>query len=127
LFEIWDKDTTINLTDGTIGRDIGLKGTFTRPNGTSAIWTRMTFPSGFIGKWKRDNFNNTLTFQATTLKSSSQNYTWTLNSISDDKYIIETGDYISDGVTIKLVNGNLVISGDSGSGQDNWNGTWKKQ
>jgi len=85
------------------------------------------FPSGFIGTWKRDNFNNTLTLTSTTLKSSSQNFICTLIRIYGDSFKLKTGDLISDGITIRLTNGNLVISGDSGSGEDNWNGTWRKQ
>jgi len=40
LFEVWDKATTINLTNGSKGRDGSFKGRFTRPNGTSTTWTR---------------------------------------------------------------------------------------
>jgi len=40
LFDLWDKATTINLTNGTTGRDVGFRGTFTRPNGTSTTWSR---------------------------------------------------------------------------------------
>jgi tetratricopeptide (TPR) repeat protein len=99
-------------------------------NARQARGDTFTFPSGFVGKWKRDNFNNTLTFTNTTLKSSSQDFSWILTRISGDTYINKTDDtgYVSaSGITIKLINGNLVISGDSGDGQDNWNGTWKKQ
>jgi len=91
-------------------------------------WTKLQtvpFPAGFAGTWKRDNFDNTLTFAGTTLKSSSQNYTWILSSISGDSYTLFVGSY-SFTATYKLVNGNLEISGDSGNGENNWNGTWKK-
>jgi hypothetical protein len=30
-------------------------------------------------------------------------------------------------LTFRLVNDNLVISGDSGDDERNWNGTWKKK
>jgi len=40
LFEVWDKATTINFTNGTQGFDIGFSGRFTRPNGTSTEWRR---------------------------------------------------------------------------------------
>jgi hypothetical protein len=40
LFELWDKATTNNFNDGSTGRSVDFKGTFTRPNGTSAKWTR---------------------------------------------------------------------------------------
>jgi hypothetical protein len=87
------------------------------------------FPQGFVGSWRRDNFNNTLTITTTTIKSSSENFTWTFKSKSGDKYILTTGNYTGDGITIKLVNSNLEISGDGDSGPNdkNWNGTWRKQ
>ena len=87
-----------------------------------------TFPSGFEGTWKRESFNNILTVSATTLRSSSQDGAWTLSRISGDSYIITswTGYTFANGITIRLLNGNLVISGDSGDNQDNWNGTWAK-
>jgi len=84
------------------------------------------FPSGFLGTWKRDNFNNTLTLTANTLKASNQYYTWNLMNVSGDSYSI-TVNSNTPTITIRLVDGNLVISGDSGTGQDNWNGTWRKQ
>jgi len=88
-----------------------------------------TFPSGFVGTWKRDNFNNTLTFTTTALKASNQTPSWILSAVSGDSYTYYL-DYNPSWVgtgTIKLVNGDLVISGDSGDGENNWNGTWKKQ
>jgi len=85
------------------------------------------FPSVFIGTWKRTNFNNTITFTTTTLKSSSQYSNWELQGITGDNYFIKSGSDTMASITIKLVNGNLEISGDTGSGQDNWNGTWIKQ
>jgi tetratricopeptide (TPR) repeat protein len=88
-----------------------------------------TFPSGFAVVWKRDNYDNTITLTNDTLKSSSQGPFWILAEKSGDSYTLYQENspawYIT--ITIKLVNGNLVISGDSGDGQDNWNGTWKKQ
>jgi hypothetical protein len=86
------------------------------------------FPDGFIGTWERDNFINTLTFTTNTIKSSSQNYSWNLNVVSGDSYTWypDENPLLKQTVTIKLVNGNLVISGDSGTGDNNWNGTWKK-
>jgi hypothetical protein len=85
------------------------------------------FNPAFIGTWLRDNYSNTLTFQEKTLKSSSQSYTWNFNSTSGDIYTIKTPSGDTARLTIKLVNGNIVISGDSGSSENNWNGTWKKQ
>jgi hypothetical protein len=89
----------------------------------------VTFPKGFEGTWKRDNFNNTLTLTTTTMKSSSQNYYWILYDSSGDSYSFYENDasYWNTTITFKLVKGEIVISGDSGNGQDNWNGTWKKQ
>jgi len=88
-----------------------------------------TWPSTFIGTWKRNNFNNTLTFQATSIKASNQSYTWILIRSSGDSYTCYPDINPSNNftVTIKLINGNLEISGDSGTGEDNWNGTWRKQ
>jgi len=87
------------------------------------------FPRGFTGTWKRDNFNNTLTFTTTTLKPSNQNNFRVLSGISGDSYTVYLDDtpYWITTITVKLVNGSLVISGDSGDGEDNWNGTWKKR
>jgi len=87
------------------------------------------FSSGFIGIWKRSNFNNTLTFTSTTVKSSSRDNAWKFISVSGDAYILEanTAAKTRMTLTIKLVNGNIVISGDSGNGENNWNGTWIKQ
>jgi len=84
----------------------------------------VSFPSNFMETWKRDNFNNTLTFTTNTLTSSSQTFTWTLSSVSGNTYKMNNGK-TNTTVTIRLDGGNLIISGDSGSGQDNWNGTWK--
>jgi hypothetical protein len=87
----------------------------------------VTFPSSFIGTWKRayqSPYNNTLTFTATTLKASNQNITRTLQSVSGDFYTYTPSSL--PGLTIRFVNGNLIISGDNGAGEDNWNGTWKK-
>jgi len=84
----------------------------------------VSFPSNFIETWKRDNFNNTLTITSNTLTSSSQTFTWILSSVSGNTYKMNNGK-TNTTVTIKFDGGNLIISGDSGSGQDNWNGTWK--
>jgi len=93
------------------------------------LWRLQTpaiFPASFIGTWKRVNFDNTLTLTANTLKSSSQSITRSLIDISGNSYIFadNNGTFT---ITIKLVKGNLEISDDTGNGQDNWNGTWRKQ
>lgn len=90
-----------------------------------SLLTDISFPSSFQGTWKRNNYNNTLTFTQNTLKSSSQNYTWRLTNISGDLFSLTVNSTAQ--ITIKLVGNNLVISGDTGDGQDNWNGTWRKQ
>jgi len=92
------------------------------------------FPSGFAGVWKRNNFNNILTFTDNTVKSSSSNYVWVLTRISGDTYTMKRSDTAST-ITIKITHSpswsgypaTLSVSGDSGSGQDNWNGSWGKQ
>jgi len=87
------------------------------------------FPLGFTGTWKRDNFNNTLTFTTTTVKSSSRDNTWNFISVSGDSYTLEANTAAKTRLTltIRLVNGNIIINGDSGNGENNWNGTWLKQ
>ena len=88
-----------------------------------------SFPFSFRGTWKKDNFNHTLTFTKDTLKAGNQSYTWIFQSVSGDVYKIKPDNYNYEfTLTIKLVNGNLVISGDSAvNSENNWNGTWKKQ
>jgi hypothetical protein len=84
------------------------------------------FPAGFQGTWKRAQYTNTLTISADTVKSSSMSDTFTLRGISGDVYAINVRSFTAK-VTIKLTGGALVITGDSGDGQDNWNGTWMQQ
>jgi hypothetical protein len=87
------------------------------------------FPSSFIGTWKRDNFNNTLTFSANFFTDSAQSgFIINLVRISGNSYTCagaSNGREIT--LTFRLVNGNIEISGDSGDGETNWNGTWRKQ
>jgi hypothetical protein len=109
-----------------------IAGTYTRPDTQSSTWTKMdsrSFPSLFIGTWKRDNFNNTLTFSTNVIRADNQITGFNLIGISGDSYTIEQIDYLLNKATfiIRIVNGNLIISGDSGSGEDNWDGTWIKQ
>jgi hypothetical protein len=91
----------------------------------------VTLPSGFIGTWKRADqlYPTTLIFTSKTRKASNQNGYWNITGISGDAY---TWAWYNDPTwsftTIyKLVNGNLEISGDPGTGEDNWNGIWIKQ
>jgi hypothetical protein len=88
-----------------------------------------TFPSGFRTTWIRESgYMNTLTFTSTILKASNQNSAWELMGISGDVYMMKnTGGSKVIELTIKLKNGKLEISGDGGSGEDNWNGIWIKQ
>jgi hypothetical protein len=85
------------------------------------------FPTGFVREnWRRSNFNNTLTLTENTIKSSSSNYVWVLQRISGNAYTFKRGDSANTmTITIRLDGNSLVISGDSGNGQDNWNGTWR--
>jgi len=86
------------------------------------------FPTGFVGSWRRQNFDNLLTFTLNTVKSSSSNYIWILQRISGNTYTFKRSDATNTlTLTIRLDGNNLVISGDSGNGQDNWNGTWRKR
>jgi predicted outer membrane repeat protein len=105
----------------------------TMNTGSYGFWLNdgdvVTFPSGFARgewEWKRSNFNNTLTITENTMKSSSSNYVWVLQSISGNAYTLKRADAANTmTLTIRLEGGNLVISGDSGSGENNWNGTWQ--
>jgi len=95
----------------------------------------VTFPSDFMGTRQRSNFKNKLTITVNTVKSSSNNNLWILQSVSGDRYTLKRSDAANTmTVTIKLGNYigsiyggsySLVISGDSGSGENNWNGTWQ--
>jgi hypothetical protein len=99
--------------------------------------TVATFPSDFAGIRKRSNFNNRLTVTENIMKSSSSNSLWILQSVSGDRYTLKRSDTANTmTLTIKLggftrgfMGGDgsygLVISGDSGSGENNWNGTWQ--
>jgi len=83
------------------------------------------FPEDFWYTKKRRNFNNTLTFTSTTVKSSSSNYVWVIQKISDNVYTLKRTDSANTmTLTIRREGNSLIISGDSGSGENNWNGTW---
>ena len=95
----------------------------TTPNSQS-----VTFPPEFVGTWRRDNFNNTLTFSAKSFTDSAQpGLAANFVRISGDLY---TCAWANSGreftLTFIYINGNLEISGDSGTDERNWNGTWKK-
>ena len=60
-----------------------------------------------------------------TVLLGSSNNLWVLQRISGNAYTLKRADAANTmTLTIRLDGGNLVISGDSGSGQNNWNGTW---
>jgi len=88
----------------------------------------VTFPSSIIGTWKRNEYENTLTFSSNSIKSSTSSNPANLISISGDLY---TFVYISSNrtfsITIKFIDQNIEISGGTGTGQSNWNGIWRKQ
>jgi hypothetical protein len=110
------KTNTANTVENTIIEDITI------------VDDGKSFPFSFRGVWRKDNFANTLTFTENTLKASNQSYTWYFSSVSDDVYTIKPDNtkYIGK-ITIKFVNGNLEISGDSSPNyENNWNGVWKK-
>jgi hypothetical protein len=87
-----------------------------------------SFPFRFRGVWEKDNFANTLTFTENTLKASNQSYTWYFHSVSGDVYTIKPDNSKYTGkITVKFINGNLEISGDTAPNyENNWNGIWKK-
>ena len=95
----------------------------------------VTFPSGFIGTWKREEpsiYTSTRIFTATTLKISSQSNHRVLEGISGDTYTMSHSDNRNYKITktIRLVNGKLVITGCEGSylSHDEYcNGTWIRQ
>jgi hypothetical protein len=79
--------------------------------------------SQFIGTWKRDNFNNTLTFTENTIKDSGQRITWEFDRYSGNKYFIKGGIDSRGELIMNLVNDNIELTGDDKI----WDGTWKKQ
>ena len=103
--------------------------TYTNDNVTPSEDRNMvTFPQNFIGTWKRDEYDNTLTFNTNNIKSSSTINSMNLTSISDNSYtFIRSNDNSVFTITIIFVNNTIEINGMTGRGQGNWNGTWKKQ
>jgi hypothetical protein len=132
LMEVYNASGKAIMKDGKqVGVDVEtLGGTFTRVIGSNT-WSMLSFPSGFIGTWKRNNFGNTLTFSTNSFRDSSQREAGSkcyLVRISDNSY---TCSFASDDeeftLTFRFESGNLVIEGDSGDDQRNWNGTWIKR
>ena len=86
------------------------------------------FPTDFIGTWKRNNYDNLLYLSENIISSSSGNNLWLLDSINGNSYTFKRSDANNMfTINIRLDGRNIIISGDSGNGQDNWNGTWIKQ
>jgi len=89
----------------------------------------LIIPTTFEGTWKRDNFNGTLSITSKYLsikenKGTSQyNGSYELMNISGDSYtFINAPQTVK--MTIKVVNGNLVIK--CSAANNPFNGTWKK-
>jgi hypothetical protein len=126
---------SVPLTMSLTGGNLVISGD--RGNGEDnwdGTWNRLNFgdvvffPSGFQGTWKRSNYNNTLSLTENTIKSSSNNNLWILQSVSGNAYTFKRADAANTiTITMNLTGGNIVISGDSGTGENNWNGTWRKQ
>ena len=92
-----------------------------------AAQTELSFPKEFIGTWKRENYNNTLTITKNTITISSRTHTWELLNVSDDLYTLKRSGVDQFTLPIGLINNILIISGDTGTGQENWNGNWLRQ
>ena len=91
----------------------------------------VTFPSEFIGTWKRETqpYTNTLLFiTKDTYQISSRSVIWKLTKISGDTYYIENKPNNFTGwEVIVYVNGKLEIERCGDFGEDNCGGTWVKQ
>jgi hypothetical protein len=114
-------------------------GTYSGDSFDSWRYYILSFPSQFIGTWKRDKFDNALTFTSNTIRVSNQSYSYNLIDISGNNFTIVDPTYWiinariidadkSQKITIKTGSGgSLIISAHKGNAEDNWNGTWKKQ
>ena len=85
------------------------------------------FPSSLVGTWKRAEYDNTLTFAKNSVKSSSNADSLNLIDVSADSYTLVRSDGRTFVINIKFANDDIEISGGAGTGQGNWNGTWRKQ
>jgi len=95
----------------------------------SAVSTAAALPDTFEGSWKRDNFNNSLSFTSNTIRASNQSYVWNLLTRESDSYTFSPANNPSGHkgpLNIKAGDAYILITGDHGSGEDNWNGIWKK-
>ena len=125
-YDGWNRDKAEKEKWARVYTPDGLEGSCSPDNLKQII--EVVFPSTFLGTWKRDNYNNTITLTTNTYKSSSQDNYRSLVWVYGNLFTLTNSR--NDGtinLTIKLVNGNLEISGDTGTTQDNWNGVWKKQ
>jgi formylglycine-generating enzyme required for sulfatase activity len=92
---------------------------------SAGIGFAQSFPDDFQGTWKRSQYASTLTFTGNTVKASNRDVVWTLRSVTGNKYaIVSSSKGVVLSLTVRLVNGKLEISGDSGSGEGNWNGAY---
>jgi hypothetical protein len=91
----------------------------------------LEFPSDFMGTWRLDTEKYGL-IEVVTIAANivmdERNNSWRLKSVAGDLYTMYAITYDTDYQTrtlgLKLVNGNLVISGDDS--YTSWNGTGKK-
>jgi uncharacterized repeat protein (TIGR02543 family) len=91
----------------------------------ASIGFAQSFPENFQGTWKRQQYASTLTFTGNTVKASNRDVVWTLRSVAGNKYaIVSSSKGAALSLTVRLVSSKLVISGDSGKGEANWNGTY---
>jgi len=89
------------------------------------------FPPEFWGTWQRLDqsvASSTRTITANTFTNSSQQSYWILTKVSKDSYSLRNSNnpQIKPRYIMKIVGGNLVISGCTGSGQSDCNGVWTK-
>ena len=94
---------------------------------TAATVVELEFPKNYIGTWKRNNYDNTLSISKNSIVISSRIHTWELLGVSGDLFTLKRQGWEQFSIPIKLINNTLEISGDTGTGQENWNGVWLKQ
>jgi len=138
------KNTVISRTGHAVyksGNWRNISAGSTMNTGSRNFWLNdgnvVTFPSGFtMGQWNPpDDFNNYLfltenTIILTNINRSSNSYTrshlWVLQRISGNVYTFKRADAANTmTLTIRLEGRSLVISGDNGSDEISWNGTWQ--
>ena len=91
------------------------------------------WPTEFRGTWQRlgpTTLTSTRTITATTWQQSERpGVVYILDSISGDSYTMFNRDNRNSTATRtkRIINGNLVISGCTGTGESNCNGTWVRR